>query len=55
MLANHGIAISIDGKGAWRSISRHLDFCSGRRPHSSLDGQTPDQAYFNPLPIRMAA
>jgi hypothetical protein len=27
----------------------------GRRPHSSLDGTTPDQAYFNPLPIRMAA
>jgi putative transposase len=27
----------------------------GRRPHSSLDGTTPDQAYFTPLPIRMAA
>lgn len=26
-----------------------------RRPHSSLDGGTPDQAYFNPLPLRMAA
>jgi hypothetical protein len=26
-----------------------------RRPHSSLDGTTPDQAYFTPLPIRMAA
>ena len=25
------------------------------RPHSSLDGTTPDQAYFTPLPIRMAA
>jgi hypothetical protein len=31
------------------------DFYSGRRPHASLDGNTPDQAYFNPLPIRMAA
>jgi putative transposase len=24
-------------------------------PHSSLDGGTPDQAYFNPLPYRAAA
>jgi hypothetical protein len=23
-----------------------------RRPHSSLDGSTPDQAYFTPLPLR---
>jgi hypothetical protein len=23
-----------------------------RRPHSSLDGMTPDQAYFTPLPLR---
>ncbi len=37
------------------SIGRYLDFYNGRRPHSSLDGMTPDQAYFNPLPIRMAA
>jgi putative transposase len=85
ILANNGIAISMDGKGAWRdnvfverlwrsvkyeevylkayasvgeartSIGRYLDFYNGRRPHSSLDGRTPDQAYFNPLPIRMAA
>ncbi|MCK1688299.1 IS3 family transposase [Bradyrhizobium sp. 145] len=84
-LASNGIAISMDGKGAWRdnvfverlwrsvkyeevylraydsvsdaraSIGRYLDFYNGRRPHSSLDGGTPDQAYFNPLPIRMAA
>jgi hypothetical protein len=26
-----------------------------RRPHSSLGCTTPDQAYFEPLPIRMAA
>ena len=37
------------------SIGRYLDFYNGRRPHSSLDGTTPDQAYFNPLPIRLAA
>ena len=26
-----------------------------RRPHSSLDGATPDQAYFTTLPLRPAA
>jgi putative transposase len=30
-------------------------FYNGRRPHSSLDGITPDQAYFTPLPLRLAA
>ena len=85
VLASHGIAISMDGRGAWRdnvfverlwrsvkyeevylraydtvsdarvSIGRYLDFYNGRRPHSSLDGGTPDQAYFNPLPFRAAA
>ena len=37
------------------SIGRYLDFYNGRRPHSSLDGTTPDQAYFTPLPLRLAA
>ena len=37
------------------SIGRYLDFYNGRRPHSSLDDMTPDQAFFTPLPIRMAA
>jgi putative transposase len=84
-LIKNGIAISMDGKGAWRdnvfverlwrsvkyeevylqaydsasdartSIARYLDFYNGRRPHSSLDGMTPDQAYFTPLPLRLAA
>ena len=79
------IAISMDGKGAWRdnifverlwrtikyeevylrayasvsearaSISRHLAFYNGRRPHSSLGGQTPDQAYPTPLQPMLAA
>ena len=80
------IAISMDGKGAWRdnvfverlwrtvkyeevylrayasvseartSIGRYLGFYNGTRPHSSLGGQTPDQAYFNqPTPIPAAA
>jgi putative transposase len=85
VLASNSIAISMDGKGAWRdnvfverlwrsvkyeevylraydtvgearaSIGRYLDLYNGRRPHSSLDGITPDQAYFNPLPFRLAA
>ena len=75
-LADKGIAISMDGKGAWRdnvfverlwraikyeevylpayesvadarqSIGRYLDFYNTRRPHQSLDGIAPDQAYF---------
>jgi len=85
VLANNKIAISMDGKGAWRdnvfverlwrsvkyeevylraydsvsearaSIGRYLDFYNGRRPHSSLDDNTPDQAYFTALPVRLAA
>src|ERR1700737_4913527 len=85
VLAPNGIAISMDGKGAWRdnvfverlwrsvkyeevylrayesvseartSIGRYLDFYNGRRPPSSLAGTTPDQAYFPPLPLRLAA
>ena len=31
-------------------IGRYLTFYNTKRPHSSLDGQTPDQAYFNRLP-----
>src|ERR1700674_4867512 len=83
VLIKNGIAISMDGKGAWRdnvfverlwrsvkyeevylraydtasearaSIGRYLDFYNRRRPHSSLDGTTPDHAYFTPLPLRM--
>jgi putative transposase len=37
------------------SIGKYLNFYNGRRPHSSLDGVTPDQAYFNSLPLRLAA
>ena len=85
VLIENGIAISMDGKGAWRdnvfverlwrsvkyeevylraydtasearaSIGRYLHFYNCRRPHSSLDGTTPDHAYFPQLPLRMAA
>ncbi len=37
------------------SIGRCFDFYNRRRPHASLDGATPDQAYFTPLPFRIAA
>ena len=37
------------------SIGRYLDFYNGKRPHQSLDGVTPDQAYFTKLPLRVAA
>jgi putative transposase len=84
-LADRGITISMDGKGAWRdnvfverlwrsikyeevylrayesvgeargSIARYLDFYNAKRPHQSLDGATPDQAYFTELSLRAAA
>lgn len=81
LLLKHKIAISMDGKGAWRdnvfverlwrtikyeevylraynnvpearaSLVRYIDgFYNTKRPHSSLDGQTPDEAYFKSLP-----
>jgi putative transposase len=40
------------------SIGRYLDLYNRRRPHSSLDDMTPDQAYFSSqrmLPVRLAA
>jgi putative transposase len=86
VLKDAKIAISMDGKGAWRdnvfverlwrtikyeevylhaysnvpkaraAIGKYLNFYNTKRPHSSLDGQTPDQAYFNALsPIPVAA
>jgi putative transposase len=86
VLQDAEVAISMDGKGAWRdnvfverlwrtikyeeiylraytsvpearaSIGRYLAFYNGTRPHSSLGGQTPDQAYLKTLtPIPAAA
>ena len=85
VLTRDRVAISMDGKGAWRdnvfverlwrsvkyeevylraydtvaearaSIGRYLSFYNSRRPHSSLDRQTPDQAYFTRLPQIAAA
>lgn len=80
LLKNHGIQISMDGKGCWRDnvfverlwksikyediylrayetvsaikagVGRYLEFYNGRRPHSSLDANTPDRFYFANLP-----
>jgi len=36
-------------------LSRYFHFYNSRRPHSSLDGQIPDQVYFNALPLPVAA
>ncbi|RAK09499.1 putative transposase, partial [Salipiger aestuarii] len=37
-------------------IGRYLSFYNTRRPHSSLDGRPPDQAYFKqPMPGAVAA
>jgi putative transposase len=37
------------------SLGRYLDFYNSKRPHSSLDARTPDQAYFDHLPLLAAA
>jgi len=85
MLQEQAIAISMDGRGAWRdnvfverlwrtvkyeevylraydsvsdaraSLGRYLAFYNARRPHSSLGARTPEQAYLDHLPQRMAA
>jgi putative transposase len=85
VLTANKVAISMDGKGAWRdnvfveriwrsvkyeevylhaydsvgaarvSIGRYLDFYNRRRPHSSLDRKTPDEAYFDQSPLKAAA
>jgi putative transposase len=37
------------------SIARYLTFYNQGRPHSSLDGRTPDEAYFNRQALAVAA
>ena len=37
------------------SLGRYLNFYNSLSPHSSLDRRTPDEAYFNPAAIAMAA
>ncbi len=40
---------------AKQAIGQYLSFYNQGRPHSSLDGQTPNQFYFNALPLPKAA
>ena len=37
------------------SIDRYLEFYNTKRPHSSLDRRTPDEAYFDQSPYKAAA
>jgi putative transposase len=80
LVQQHGIQISMDGKGSWRDnvfverlwkslkyekvylhaydsvaearqgLQRYFSFYNQRRPHSALDGRTPDMVYFAALP-----
>lgn len=36
-------------------IGQYIQFFNAGRPHSSLDGRTPDEAYFNQLPSMVIA
>jgi Transposase and inactivated derivatives len=38
-----------------QALKRYFGFYNQRRPHSALDGQTPDAVYFNLWPHRIAA
>jgi putative transposase len=79
LLQEHGIRISMDGRGAWKDnvmierlwrsvkydevylyaydsvraaqagLDRYFQLYNQRRPHSALDGRTPDMAYFGQL------
>ena len=85
LVHQHGIQVSMDGKGCWRdnvfverlwksvkyeeiylrgyetvtdakqALTRYFDFYNRRRPHSTLDGKTPDTVYFNQPPLEAAA
>lgn len=37
------------------AIGRYLDFYNSRRPHSALDGETPDEFYYRNLPALQKA
>jgi putative transposase len=40
---------------ARQGLQRYFQFYNQRRPHSSLDGQTPNAVYFSSLPLNQAA
>lgn len=37
------------------SLTRYIDFYNTRRPHTALDRRTPDEVYFQSLPLAQAA
>jgi putative transposase len=37
------------------SLGKYIEFYNRTRPHSRLNGKTPDQVHFNRLPVPMAA
>ena len=43
----------MEGKGSWRD-NRFIFYNQGR-PHTALDGQTPDMVYFTLQPQRKAS
>ncbi len=85
LVQQHGIRLSMDGKGAWRDnlfverlwksvkyeevylhaydsvsaaqqgLARYFTFYNGGRPHTALDGRTPDMVYFGVQPQLRAA
>ena len=85
LVQQHGISLSMDGKGAWRDnlfierlwksvkyeevylhaydsvteaqcgLACYFTFYNQGRPHTALDGQTPDMVYFARLPQLEAA
>jgi putative transposase len=84
LVQQHGIRLSMDGKGAWRDnlfverlwksvkyeevylhaydsvaeaqqgLARYFTFYNGGRPHTALDGRTPDMVYFG-VPLQREA
>ena len=85
LVQQHGIQLSMDGKGAWRDnlfverlwksvkyeevylqaydsvseaqhgLAQYFTFYNSGRPHSALDGRTPDMVYFDVQPRQRAA
>ncbi len=85
LLLDHGIRISMDGRGCWRDnvfverlwrslkyeevylhaydsvsaatagLGHYLTLYNTRRPHLALEDRTPDEAYFIPQPLPIAA
>jgi putative transposase len=56
MIWSHWIPVVLStGCEAHRGLASYFTFYNQGRPHTALDGQTPDMVYFAPLPQREAA